>query len=150
MNINSVIAKTYIVSNKKLTAVAVLGVVLGMSIYIFMNSMMVGFDKSSNASIFKTTSHIRVYKDDKISKPLTHEQQATPIIINPKVVPVNNTIINPNLVIETILKQKEVTVVTPQVNSNVFYNNGKSQISGIAVGIKPDEANLMYNIKSIS
>lgn len=96
MNINSVIAKTYIVSNKKLTAVAVLGVVLGMSIYIFMNSMMVGFDKSSNASIFKTTSHIRVYKDDEISKPLTHEQQATPIIINPKVVPVNNTIINPN------------------------------------------------------
>lgn len=148
MNINSVIAKTYIVSNKKLTAVAVLGVVLGMSIYIFMNSMMVGFDKSSYASIFKTTSHIRVYKDDEISKPLTLEQSTTPIIINPKVVPVNNTIINPNLVIETILKQPEVTVVTPQVNSNVFYNNGKSQISGIAVGIKPDEANLMYNIKS--
>ena len=148
MNINSVIAKTYIVSNKKLTAVAVLGVVLGMSIYIFMNSMMVGFDKSSYASIFKTTSHIRVYKDDEISKPLTVGQSATPIIINPKVVPVNNTIINPNLVIETILKQPEVTVVTPQVNSNVFYNNGKSQISGIAVGIKPDEANLMYDIKS--
>lgn len=148
MNINSVIAKTYIVSNKKLTAVAVLGVVLGMSIYIFMNSMMVGFDKSSNASIFKTTSHIRVYKDDEISKPLTLGQSATPIIINPKVVPVNNTIINPNLVIETILKQPEVTVVTSQVNSNVFYNNGKSQISGIAVGIKPDEANLMYDIKS--
>ena len=148
MNINSVIAKTYIVSNKKLTAVAVLGVVLGMSIYIFMNSMMVGFDKSSYASIFKTTSHIRVYKDDEISKPLALGQSATPIIINPKVVPVNNTIINPNLVIETILKQLEVTVVTPQVNSNVFYNNGKSQISGIAVGIKPDEANLMYNIKS--
>ncbi len=148
MNINTVIAKTYIFSNKKLTAVAVLGVVLGMSIYIFMNSMMVGFDKSSNASIFKTTSHIRVYKDDEISKPLIEAQKATPIIINPKVVPVNNTIINPNLVIETILKQKEVTVVTPQVNSNVFYNNGKSQISGMAVGIKPDEANLMYNIKS--
>ncbi|MEK8181152.1 ABC transporter permease [Flavobacterium buctense] len=148
MNINFVIAKTYIVSNKKLTAVAVLGVVLGMSIYIFMNCMMVGFDKSSNASIFKSTSHIRVYKDDEISKPLIGKQETTPIIINPKVVPVNNTIINPNLVIETILKQKEVTVVTPQVNTNVFYNNGKSQISGLAVGIKPDEANLMYNIKS--
>ncbi|MFN8324803.1 MAG: ABC transporter permease [Flavobacteriaceae bacterium] len=148
MNINSVIAKTYIFSNKKLTAVAVFGVVLGMSIYIFMNSMMVGFDKSSNTSIFKSTSHIRVYKDDEISKPLVNEGGEKPIIINPKVVPVNNTIINPNLVIETILKQKEVTVVTPQVNSNVFYNNGKSQISGLAVGIKPDEANQMYNIKS--
>jgi len=148
MNINTLIAKTYIVSNKKLTAVAVLGVLLGMSIYIFMNSMMVGFDKSSTSSLFKSTSHIRVYKDDEISKALITQNNNKSIIINPKVVPVNNTIINPNLVIETILKQKDVTVVTPQVNSNVFYNNGKSQISGLAVGIKPDEANLMYDIKS--
>lgn len=148
MNINSLIAKTYIVSNKKLTAVAVLGVLLGMSIYIFMNSMMVGFDKSSATSVFKSTAHIRVYKDDEISKALIRQNNSQSLIINPKVVPVNNTIINPNLIIETILKQKEVVVVTPQVNSSVFYNSGKSQISGLAVGVKPDEANLMYNIKS--
>ena len=148
MNINSLIAKTYIVSNKKLTVVAVLGVLLGMSIYIFMNSMMVGFDKSSSTSVFKSTAHIRVYKDDEISKALIKQNDSKALIINPKVVPVNNTIINPNQIIETILKQKEVVVVTPQVNSNVFYNNGKSQISGLAVGVKPDEANLMYNIKS--
>jgi len=148
MNINSTIAKTYIFSNKKLTAVAVLGVLLGMSVYIFMNSLLVGFDKSSNTSIFRNTSHIRVYKDDEISKPLINQNKSKSIIVNPKVVPINNTIINPNLVIETILKQKEVTVVTPQVNTNVFYNNGKSQISGLSVGIKPDEANLMYDIKS--
>lgn len=148
MNINSAIAKTYVLSNKKLTAVAVVGVVLGMSIYIFMNCMLVGFDKSSSSSIFKSTSHIRVYKDDEISKPLMQNNNYKSIIINPKIVPVNNTIINPNLVIETIIKQKEVTVVTTQVNSSVFFNNGKSQISGIALGIKPDEANLMFDIKS--
>lgn len=148
MNINSTIAKTYIFSNKKLTAVAVLGVLLGMSVYIFMNSLLVGFDKSSNTSIFRNTSHIRVYKDDEISKPLINTDNTKSIIVNPKVVPINSVIINPNKIIETILKQKEVTVVTPQVNTNVFYNNGKSQISGLSVGIKPDEANLMYNIKS--
>ena len=148
MNTNSLIAKTYIVSNKKLTAVAVLGVLLGMSIYIFMNSMMVGFDKSSASSVFKSTAHIRVYKDDEISKALIKQNDSKSLIINPKVVPVNNMIINPNLVIETILKQKEVVVVTPQVNSTVFYNNGKSQISGLAEGVKPDEVNLMFNINS--
>ena len=125
-----------------------LGVLLGMSIYIFMNSMMLGFDKSSSTSVFKSTAHIREYKDDEISKALIKQSDSKALIINPKVVPVNNTIINPNQIIETILKQKEVVVVTPQVNSNVFYNNGKSQISGLAVGVKPDEANLMYNIKS--
>lgn len=148
MNINNEIAKTYIISNKKLTAVAAAGVVLGMSIYIFMNSMLVGFDKSSSASIFKTTSHIRVYKDDEISKVLVKNSKENYLIINPKIVPSNNTIINPKLISETILKQPEVTVVTPQVSVNVFYNNGKSQISGLAIGIKPEEANVMYNIKS--
>ncbi|NHM03461.1 ABC transporter permease [Flavobacterium celericrescens] len=148
MNINTEIAKTYIISNKKLTAVAAAGVVLGMSIYIFMNSMLVGFDKSSSASIFKTTSHIRVYKDDEISKVLVKNSKENYVIINPKIVPSNNTIINPKLISETILKQPEVTVVTPQVSVNVFYNNGKSQISGLAIGIKPEEANVMYNIKS--
>jgi lipoprotein-releasing system permease protein len=148
MNINFTISKTYIFSNKKLTAVAVLGVLLGMSVYIFMNSLLVGFDKSSNTSIFRNTSHIRVYKDDEISKVLPENSTKNYLIINPKVVPNNNTIINPKLVIETILKQKEVTVASPQVNTNVFYNNGKSQISGLASGINPDEANLMYDIKS--
>lgn len=148
MNINTEIAKTYIISNKKLTAVAATGVVLGMSIYIFMNSMLVGFDKSSSASVFKTTSHIRVYKDDEISKVLVKNSKENYLIINPKIVPSNNTIINPKLISETILKQPEVTVVTPQVSVNVFYNNGKSQISGLAIGIKPEEANVMYNIKS--
>ena len=148
MNINSKIAKTYIFSNKKLTAVAVLGVLLGMSIYIFMNSLLVGFDRSSNTSIFRNTSHIRVYKDDEISKVLVNDTAQNYLIINPKVVPNNNTIINPKLVLETILKQKNVTVAAPQVNSNVFYNNGKSQIAGISIGIKPVAANLMYDIKS--
>ncbi len=148
MNINSVIAKTYILSNKKLTSVAVLGVLLGMSVYIFMNSLLVGFDKSSNTSIFRNTSHIRVYKDDEISKPLIQDSKEKPIIVNPKVVPNNNTIINPIMILETIIKQKEVTVATPQVNTSVFYNNGKSQIAGISVGIKPDEANVMYDINS--
>ncbi len=149
MDINYKIAKTYIFSNKKLTAVAVLGVVLGMSIYIFMNCMMVGFNKSSNTSIFKSTSHIRVYKEDQISKSLIEKDgNSKNLIINPKVVPSNNTIINPNMISQIISKIEKVTVVTPQVNTNVFYNNGKSQISGLATGIKPDEANLMYNIKS--
>ena len=147
-DINTRIAKKYIFSNKKLTTVAVMGVLLGMSVYIFMNSLLVGFDRSSNTSIFRSTSHIRVYKDDEISKVLVNDPKDNYIIVNPKVVPNNNTIINPDKIQSIILAQKDVVVVTPQVNSNVFYNNGKSQISGLSVGIKPDEANLMYDIKS--
>lgn len=148
MNINTDIAKTYILVDKRQTAVAATGVLLGMAIYIFMNSLMIALDRSSTTVIFKNNAHLRVYKEDKISKELVSDSSAKFLISNPKVAPKSNTIINPNLVTQTILKNKNVTVVTPQVNSSVFYNNGKSQISGIAVGVKPAEANAMYSINS--
>lgn len=148
MNINTDIAKTYLFSGKKMTAVAVLGVLLGMSIYIFMNSLLVGFDKASDENIFKNTPHIRLYNDDVISKNLVSDTAAEYLISNPKVVPKVNTIINPNGIAEMVQQQKEVTVVTAQVNTSVFYNNGKTQVSGLSIGIKPDEADMMYSITS--
>ena len=148
MNINAQIAKTYIVTNKKLTGVAVAGVVLGMSIYIFMNSMLIGFDKSSSKSIFKSSPHIRVYKDDEISKPLVNSNGKQMLLSNPKIVPSKNTIINPAQVIASIQTMKDVQIVTAQVNANIFYNSGKSQITGICSGINPEEADRMYSISS--
>jgi lipoprotein-releasing system permease protein len=148
VNINAQIAKTYIVTNKKLTGVAVAGVVLGMSIYIFMNSMLMGFDKSSSKSIFKSSPHIRVYKDDEISKPLVNSNGKQMLLSNPKIVPSKNTIINPAQVIASIQSMKDVQIVTAQVNANIFYNSGKSQITGICSGINPDEADRMYSISS--
>lgn len=148
MNINTDIARTYLFSGKKMTAVAVLGVLLGMSIYIFMNSLLVGFDKASDKNIFKNTPHIRLYNDDVISKNLVSDTAAEYLISNPKVVPKVNTIINPNGIAEMVQQQKEVTVVTAQVNTSVFYNNGKTQVSGLSIGIKPDEADMMYSITS--
>jgi lipoprotein-releasing system permease protein len=149
MNINLNIARTYVFANKKLTAVAVMGVVLGMSIYIFMNCLIVGFDGVSYGSIFKSTPHIRLYKDDEISKPLITDGESRYLIVNPKIVPNNNRIINPNAVRGLVLKNPKVSVVTPQVTSGVFFNNGKSQISGVAIGIVPEEANQMYNLQSL-
>jgi lipoprotein-releasing system permease protein len=148
VNINAQIAKTYIVTNKKLTGVAVAGVVLGMSIYIFMNSMLMGFDKSSSKSIFKSSPHIRVYKDDEISKPLVNSNGKQMLLSNPKIVPSKNTIINPAQVIASIQTMKDVQIVTAQVNANIFYNSGKSQITGVCSGINPEEANRMYSISS--
>ncbi|MFM6935591.1 MAG: ABC transporter permease [Flavobacteriales bacterium] len=148
MNINSGIAKTYILSNRKLTAVGILGVLLGMSVYIFMNSLLVGFDKSSNKSIFRVNSHITVYKDDEISKELPKEKDKFFLIVNPTVVPNQNTIENPQLVMKTISQHADVVEVSPQVMSSVFYNNGRTQIPGNAFGVVPAEANRMYHIES--
>ena len=147
--INTEVAYTYIVSNKRLTMVAALGVTLGIAVFIFMNSMLAGFDKSSSEAFFKSIPHIRIYKDDEISKPIDHQiSQNIPVIINPKVVPANNTIINPKQVIQLLKNQPDVAFVTPQLTVGVFYNNAKTQISGRAIGILPEEANQMFNMET--
>jgi lipoprotein-releasing system permease protein len=150
-NINSEISLTYIVSKKKLTLVAALGVTIGIAIYIFMNSMMAGFDRKSNESVFKNSPHIRVYKDDETSKPLLREGDSNKlaVIVNPRIVPQSDKIINPSQIISLLQHQQDVTIVTPQVAVNVFYNNGRSQLSGNASGVKIDEADKMFNIESL-
>ncbi len=150
-NINSEISFTYIVTKKKLTLVAALGVTIGISIFIFMNSMMMGFDRKSDESVFKNSPHIHVYKDEETSKPLISnvgDKDDVAVIINPKVVPENDRIINPNQVMELLRNQQDVTIVTPQVTVSTFYNNGKSQLTGNAVGVHIDEADKMFNIQS--
>jgi lipoprotein-releasing system permease protein len=147
-NISSEISLTYIVSNKKLTLIAALGVMIGLAVFIFMNSLMKGFDRISNESIFKTVPHIRIYKEEETSKPLLYRNNTIPVIINPKIVPENKTLVNPNGIIETLKVQENVSIVTPQVNVNVFFNNGKSQISGLSTGVYIDEADKMFSIGS--
>ncbi len=146
--INREIAFTYTTSSKRLTTVAVLGVLIGMAVFMFMNSMLVGFDKTSSTAIFKSTPHIRIYKDDVISAPLFTSGESTTLIVNPKVVPSTNTIIDPQSILELMRKQEGVVVALPQVVANVFYNNGKSQVGGSSIGFLPAEGNRMFDIKS--
>ena len=150
-HIDSEISFTYIVNQKKLTLVASLGVTLGIAVYVFMSSMTAGFSRSTDASIFKTTPHIRIYKDDEISQSLianrTNDKQLA-LIVNPKVIPQTDRIINPDEIVVRLKQQQNVTVVSPQVTVSVFYNNGQSLITGAASGVNIEDADKMFNIQS--
>ena len=63
-NINIEIALTHIITRKKQTLVAALGVTIGVTVYFFMNSMDAGFSKFSTDEIFKNSPQIKIYKDD--------------------------------------------------------------------------------------
>lgn len=147
-NINTDIAITYLIVSKKFTLIAVLGVLLGMSLYIFMNSMLVGFDRVSNDSIFKNSPHIRIFKDGAISHPLQQSDQIKDIIINPKIVPATNNIENPYEIIQLIKNESFVTNISPQITTTLFYNIGLLQVTGTVTGIIPNQANEMFDIQS--
>ena len=150
IRVNTEIAITHLLSRKRQTAVAALGVTIGIAVYIFMNSLTTGVNRYSDNAVFKSTPHIRVYKEDEISKPITKENQNgnTIVIVNPKISNLTKNLINPVKLVEDIKKKINVVAIVPTVTVNLFYNNGKSQVDGISSGVNIIEANAMFDIQS--
>src|ERR1700730_15038210 len=150
-SVNTEIAVTHILTRKKQTIVASFGVTIGIAIYICLNTLIIGTNRYSDNAIFKTTPHVRVYKEDEISKPLSKDtllQKNPVVIVNPKNSNNSKNLINPTKLLGDIKRQPEVTAAAPMVIVNLFYNNGKSQMNGTAWGINVVEANAMFDIQS--
>lgn len=149
-SVNIDIAFTHIFTRKKQTLVACLGVTLGVAVYLFMNSLSGGFSVYSRGEIFKNSAHIKIYKEDKISKPFIESSNENELvaIVNPQITTLSKTLVNPQGLLDKLKKQGFITHAVAQVNVDVFYNNGKSQLKGTANGVNVLGADAMFNISS--
>jgi lipoprotein-releasing system permease protein len=149
-SVNIDIALTHIFTRKKQTLVACLGVTLGVAVYLFMNSLSGGFTVYSRGEIFKNSAHIKIYKEDEISKPFIDSSNENELvtIVNPQIITLSKTLVNPQGILDKLSKQTFLTHAIAQVNVDVFYNNGKSQLKGTANGVNVLEADAMFNISS--
>ena len=150
-SVNTEIALTHILTRKRQTIVASLGVSIGIAIYICLNTLIIGTNRYSDNAIFKSTPHIRVYKEDDISKPLskdTSQKNGTIVIVNPKIANISKNLINPVKLVNDIKHQEQVTAAAPMVTANIFYNNGKSQLTGVGWGMNIIEGDAMFDIQS--
>lgn len=149
LSVNTEIALTHILTRKKQTIIASLGVTIGIAMFIFSNSMMKGFGKYSRDEMFKVMPHLRVYVEDETSKPLFHQENDNLILIfNPKIITKSKSLNDPNKLLNDIKKQEYIKYAAPIVNVDIFYNNGKSQLRGVGNGVNIEEADAMFNIQS--
>jgi len=150
LKVNNEIALTHILTRKKQTIVASLGVTIGIALYIFSNSIVIGVSSYSKKNMFKTIPHIRIFQEDQISKPLAKEIDPNSMFLirNPKITTTSKSIVNPFGLIKELKEQSFVLHTAPQVNVDLFYNSGKSQLKGIGSGINVKEADAMFNIQS--
>ncbi|MFM9838301.1 MAG: ABC transporter permease [Cyclobacteriaceae bacterium] len=149
-SVNIDIAFTHIFTRRKQTLVACLGVAVGIAVYLFMNSLSGGFTAYSRGEIFKNSAHIKIYKEDEISKPLINDSSdnAMVAVINPQITTLSKTLINPQGILDKLKQQSFLTHSIAQVTVDVFYNNGKSQLKGTSNGVNILEADAMFNISS--
>src|SRR5438309_4306240 len=99
VSVNTEIAITYLSSRKKQTLVASLGVMFGISMFIFMQSLMKGTNDYFEKSSFSSTPHIRLYNENKVAD--THlmdsmiKDASVKILTNPKQLKQTQGITNP-------------------------------------------------------
>jgi lipoprotein-releasing system permease protein len=152
ISVNTEIAITYLSSRKKQTLIASLGVMFGISMFIFMQSLMKGTNDYFEKQSFNNIAHVHIYNENKIAD--THimerylQDKSIKVLSNPKQVQERQGLINPFGIIAEVKKDTQVVAVSPQVTANVFYTSGNIQLNGIVVGVDIIEHNKMFDLKS--
>lgn len=150
--INTEIAITYMISRRKQTIVAALGVTFGISMYIFMNPLITGTNEWSEKIMLNSTPHLRLYNDNKMSDNTMLDRyeggKTINLISNPQFVNNTNRITNPDELMRQLAQHKEITSLSKQVTCNVIYGNGNIQENGNAFGVNITEQDKMFDITS--
>ena len=152
LSVNTEIALTYLSSRKKQTLVASMGVMFGISMFIFMQSLMKGTNDYFEKMSFNSTPHIRLYSENKVAD--THmltsylKDASVKMLTNPKQLIQTQGLNDPYGLIKEIERNPQVTYVTPQVTAEVIYTSGSVQINGNVAGVNIDEEDKMFDVQS--
>jgi lipoprotein-releasing system permease protein len=152
ISVNTEIALTYLTARKKQTAVAALGVMFGISMFIFMQSLMKGTNDYFEKMSFTNMPHIRLYSENKVAdNHLLHNFLTDPsekILVNPKQLHQSQGLTNPYGLVARIRRNKLVSFITPQVTGNVIYTSGSVELPGNIAGVDIEEENKMFDVQS--
>jgi lipoprotein-releasing system permease protein len=152
ISVNTEIALTYLSSRKKQTTVAALGVMFGISMFIFMQSLMKGTNDYFEKSSFSSTPHIRLYSENKVAN--THmltsflKDNSVKLLTNPKQLIQSQGLNNPYGIINNIKHNAQVTYVTPQVTATVIYSSGSVTLNGTVAGVSIDDEDKMFDVQT--
>jgi len=138
MNLDFKIAATYLRSGIKQTIVAVLSVMFGISMYVFSNSFMSGVNDLQAKFVFSAMPHIHIYNDMPPDRSNVIRLSDTTSAINihsPQIIQYQIGMKNTAPIIEVIKANKNITAFALEVNENVLFRNGASQVSGSLSGV---------------
>lgn len=145
------ITKTHLLSRKKQTSVAALGVTFGIGTFIIMMGFMTGLNGLLDGLILNRTPHVHIYNEIAPSNYQPIEKtfpDKTNFIQSIK--PKTSTVRIPNAlpIINELNKDPRVKGVSSQLSVKIFYVAGAVNLNGIATGINVNEENRLYNFSS--
>ena len=135
------IALTHLLTKKKQSIVAMLGVTFGISMFIIMISFMTGVNQFTEDMAMDNTPHIHIYKPLEIEDRKIIQQNSAGggdkwfVVEHQRPKDDLNKIKNGLNLMDRLEAMPEVRGVVPQISSQVFYNNGPVQIPGVIYGV---------------
>ena len=133
--VNLDIALTHIVTRKKQTLITALGITIGVSIYLFMNSLSSGFSDFSRDNIFQNSAQIQIYNEDEMSQPLIDAGDGVVLINNPQIATTTKKLNNPEKLLHDIKSQPYITNAISVVEFSATYRRGNTSIQGAGLGV---------------
>lgn len=141
-------------SRKKQTIVAILGVTFGIAMFILMISFMQGVNKFIDDTMLSATPDIRIYNDVKtdythsVASEFYRDSNMLVAVYHPKPKEITINIKNANGIISDIRKDTRIAAVSPLLSTQVFYNYGPVQINGYIDGVNILEETKLYDLKN--
>ena len=146
------ISKTHLISKKKQTIIAALGVTFGISMFIVMMGFMTGLNQLLDGLVLNRTPHIQIYNktDATEIQPVDRFYDLVGNLnyihsIKPKsrLLRIHNAL----PVLNELRNNKKVKGATPQATCKVFYLAGSNNLNGIINGIEVNEEIRLFNFK---
>jgi lipoprotein-releasing system permease protein len=145
------ISKTHLLTRKKQSMIAALGVTFGIGTYIIMMGFMNGLNGLLDGLILNRTPHIHLFNEIKpaatqpLQKVLKYKNMEIMVhSIKPKRVQLK--IHNALPIINYLSERKEVIGITPQVKVQGFYLGGNTQLSALMIGADPMKEKEFYQL----
>lgn len=138
-------------SKKRQTLVATMGVMFGIMIFIFQAGLITGFQGVFIEQTINTTANIHIYNEPDNNRPSilskVHAQDSTWVVVrNQKPKDELNKIRNAYQIIDIISSYPEVAGVSPFLGTQAILRAGIVQYGGRLAGVDIDRENLLFKV----
>ncbi len=147
------IAITHLLAKKKQTAIATLGVMFGISMFILMISFMTGVNDFLEETMLLATPHIRMYNEVEANRPSIVEEifagaNHIGVVHHQKPKDEQLNLRNALQIVDVLKRDGAVYGVSPQLTSQVFYNYGPTQLNGSIAGVNILDEDKLFDLKN--
>lgn len=146
------IAVTHLVSKKRQTLVAMLGVMFGIMVFIFQAGLITGLQKYMTDKIINNSAHVHLYNEpDKHPKPILsrflHGSENWILVRHAKQADTDPKIRQAGRIMDELAANPEVLGVAPLVVAQGILKNGVKETPCSVNGVDIDAENRLFNLE---